>query len=142
MAEPPVPPDTVATLIKLAGELAQLLERETALVRALKISEIAPLQADKTRLTTLFQNGLKQLGVITAMPEPARKQWLTAGRRLADAALENERALRVGRAATQSLIGAVVNAVKQLRRPASAYSAKHGTARAAQIAGVTLDRKL
>ena len=142
MAVSQVPSDTVATLVGLAGELAQLLEKETALVRTLKIPDIAPLQAEKTRLTGLFQRQLKQLASGAAVPEAQRKQWLAAGKRLSDAAVANERALRVGRAATQSLIGAIVGAVKQARRPAAAYSARHGAQRVAHIAGFSLDRKL
>jgi hypothetical protein len=134
--------DTIATLIRVAGELAGLLEKETVLVKTLKIPEIAPLQAEKTRLTTLFQAQLKQLAAAAAVPEAQRKQWLAAGKRLSDAAVANERALRVGRAATQSLIGAIVSAVKQARRPAAAYSARRGAQRVAHIAGFSLDRKL
>ncbi len=142
MADAKGAPDTVATLIRLAGELATLLEKETVLVKTLKIPEIAPLQAEKTRLTTLFQAQLKQLGAASAVPETQRKQWLAAAKRLSDAAVANERALRVGRAATQSLIGAIVSAVKQARRPAAAYSARRGAPRVAHIAGFSLDRKL
>ena len=54
-APPPADAAPVASLASLAGELAALLERETALVRAFKIAEIAPLQSEKTRLTLLFQ---------------------------------------------------------------------------------------
>ena len=49
------------------------------------------------------------------------------GERLADAAVENERALRVGRAATERLIAAIVNAVKQSRRPLTGYAPRRNT---------------
>jgi len=142
MAQTPAATSSVTALIALANELAQLLEKETALVRSVKIPEIAPLQAEKSRLTSLFQKSLKEVSSINALAEPYRKQWLAAGNRLSDAAIVNERALRVGRAATQSLIGAIVGAVKEARRPAAAYSSRRGAPRVAQIAGFNLDRKL
>jgi hypothetical protein len=126
-----------ASLIAHADELTRLLERETALVRALKIAEIAPLQHDKTRLTLLIYRALKQ-----SPPVPANTSWLAAGRRLAEAAIENERALRVGRAATERLIATVIAAVKQSRRPLASYAPCHGMPREPMIAGISLDRRL
>jgi hypothetical protein len=125
-----------AALVTLAGELATLLERETALVRMLKIAEIAPLQAEKTRLTQLFHKAMKQ-----APPSTASKPWLAIGKRLAQAAIDNERALRVGRAATERLIAAVITAVKQSRHPVASYAPKRGLLRAPELAGISLDRR-
>ena len=126
-----------ASLISLASELASLLERETVLVRALKIAEIAPLQSEKSRLTQLFQTALKQ-----SPPNASNASWLAAGRRLADAAMDNERALRVGRAATERLIAAIITAVKQSRRALASYAPCKGAPREPLIAGVSLDRRL
>ena len=128
---------SAASLIALASELAGLLEHETILVRALKIAEIAPLQSEKTRLTLLFQKALTQ-----SPPDASSKSWLAAGRRLADAAMDNERALRVGRAATERLIATIVTAVKQSRRPLASYARCKGVPREPLIAGVSLDRRL
>ncbi|HXQ50993.1 MAG TPA: hypothetical protein VN802_07860 [Stellaceae bacterium] len=132
----------VPAIVALAGQLAGLLERETGLVRALKIAEIAPLQSEKARLTNLFQKALKQLGSPTQLPAAAKSQWLLAGRRLADAAVENERALRAGRAATERLIAAIVNAVKLSRRPLTVYAPRRNISSEPRIAGVALDRRL
>lgn len=139
MAPSPTAADApaAAALIPLAGELASLLERETVLVRALKIPEIAPLQSEKARLTLLFQKALKQ-----SPPSASNKSWLAAGRRLADAATENERALRVGRAATERLIATIITAVKQSRRPLASYAPCKGAPREPRLAGVSLDRRL
>jgi hypothetical protein len=126
-----------AALVALAGELTSLLERETALVRALKIAEIAPLQAEKARLTQLFQTAMKQ-----SPPTAASKPWLAIGKRLAQAAIDNERALRVGRAATERLIATVVTAVKRSRRPLASYAPRHGLPREPALAGISFDRRL
>jgi hypothetical protein len=126
-----------AALVAVATELALLLEREPVLVKALKIAEIAPLQNEKTRLTLAFQKALKQ-----SPPSAASKPWMASGRRLAQAAIDNERALRVGRAATERLIGAVIAAVKQSRRALATYAPRHGLPREPAIAGISCDRRL
>ena len=130
--------EAMLPLAALAGLLAELLERETALVRALKLAEIAPLQPEKVRLTQLFQRALENSGT----PGGKKPSWAAAGQRLAQAAIDNERALRVGRAATDRLIATVVSAVKKSRGPATTYVAQRRQPREARIAGVTLDRKL
>ena len=49
-----------ASLAALANELAALLERETSLVRAMRIAEIEPLQPDKTGLTQRFEANFRE----------------------------------------------------------------------------------
>jgi hypothetical protein len=46
----PAAPSKIPALCAVAHELATLLDRETALIRAMRIQEIAPLQGDKARL--------------------------------------------------------------------------------------------
>jgi len=142
---PAAPPATASSLVALADSLTALLERETALVRAMEIAKIAPLQADKTRLTQAFQKALGALGQGPGKPGlagPAKAAWLAAGRRLAAAAAENERALRIGRTATERLIRVVVAAVRNSRRPPAAYSARRAAPCSARIAGIALDHRL
>jgi len=133
-----------AALAALANELAGLLERETALVRAMKIAEIEPLQPDKARLTQRFDKEFKAATASgdAAARGPAAAPWLAAGHRLAAAAMANERALRIGRAATERLVGAVVSAVQQSRSPATGYSKARCVSRAQRIAGVAIDHRL
>lgn len=145
-AQPPAPqPGDASSLIALAGELAELLERETVLVRAMQIARIAPLQTEKSRLTLLFQKALKTLDGpqgIAALPAAAKMQWLVVGRRLAAAAMENERALRIGRAAVERLVAAVVTAVTQSRRPPTAYSGRRAVPGRPRVAGIAVDHRL
>jgi hypothetical protein len=139
------PPATVSSLVALAEALTALLERETALVRAMEIAKIAPLQAEKTRLTQAFQKALGALGHgpgKLSLAGPAKTAWLVAGRRLAAAAAENERALRIGRTATERLIRVVVTAVRNSRRPPAAYSARRAAPCPARLAGIALDHRL
>jgi hypothetical protein len=138
---PPTPPAGEPGLVALAGALADLLERETKLVRAMEIAKIAPLQPEKTRLTQHFQQALKMLDM-NALPEAARLKWLVAGKRLAAAAMENERALRIGRAAVERVVAAVVSALSQSRRPPTAYSGRRSPPPVARVAGIAVDHRL
>lgn len=130
------------SLVAIAGELTRLLERETALVRALKIAEIGPLQADKIRLTKALQDALKQLGPGKTMPPAAKQKWQEAGKKLADAVIANERALRVGRAATERLVATIVAAVTETRRAFRTYLPPRRRVSLRDLAGVALDRRL
>ena len=133
-----------AELVTLAGTLTALLERETGLVRDMKIAEIAPLQADKQDLTQRFQKALVALGTAgtAALSGAARRQWLAAGQRLAAAAMENERALRIGRAATERLVAAVVSAVKQSRNYSTGYSRRRAVSSEQPVSGIAVDHRL
>ena len=138
----PVPAPDPAEFLAVVLDLTSLLERETALVRGLKIAEIAPLQGDKTRLTQLLRKALKQFENGAKLPPAAKQKWLVSGQRLVAAATENERALRVGRTATERLIAAVVSAVRASRQPQATYAPKKRPSRDLSVAGVALDRRL
>jgi len=159
MAAPPRPPvrtpaappapipagEALPALIALARQLSDLLERETALVRGLKIAEIAPLQPDKTRLAQLFQAALKALDpkAIAALPAPLKSEWRAAGTRLSEATVANERALRVGRIATERLVSAIVQAVEKSRPATSTYTARRKTPdRQSRVSGLAVDHRL
>jgi len=129
-------------LFAVAGDLTGLLERETRLVRTLQIAEIAPLQTDKARLVELLRKFLKQFEGGAKLPPSAKQKWGVLGQRLVTAAAENERALRIGRTATERLIGAVISAVRQSRRPHATYSPKKRASSDLTVAGVALDRRL
>jgi len=140
VANPPAPHP--AELLAVVSDLTALLDRETALVRGLKISDIAPLQQDKTRLVQSLGNFLKHFENGTTLPPAAKQKWIASGQRLVAAATENERALRIGRIATERLIAAVVGAVKASRQPHATYSPRKRAPRNVSIAGVALDRRL
>jgi hypothetical protein len=131
-----------AELLDVVETLTDLLERETKLVRALHIKEIAPLQPDKLRLVQMLRKALKQFEGGATLPPAAKRKWQAMGQKLVQAATDNERALRIGRTATERLIAAVVGAVKETRRPQATYAPRKRAAREASIAGVALDRRL
>ncbi len=114
----------------------------------MQIAEIAPLQAEKMRLTQLFQKALKPLrrraaaSTALAGPREGASGW-SRGTRLAGAAMENERALRIGRAATERLVAAIVAAVTQSRRPPDRpIPARRRDRAAPRVAGIAVDHRL
>lgn len=131
-----------ADLVAIAVDLTRLLEHETALVRAVRIAEIGPLQADKVRLTKALQEALKQFPPGKALPPAAKQKWQDAGKKLADAVIANERALRIGRLATERLVSTIVAAVTETRRPFRTYAPPRRRAAQRELAGVALDRRL
>jgi hypothetical protein len=67
-------------------------------------------------------------------------------KRLGDAAIANEMALRVGRAATDQLVSAIIGHIQKERRSATGYARPKpiapGASRIQTLAGVTIDRSL
>jgi hypothetical protein len=133
-------------LCAVADQLATLLDRETALIRAMKIIEIGPLQADKARLTELCGTTLKTINPEAPISNQLKDQWRLASKKLGDAAIANEMALRVGHAATDRLISSIIGHIQKERTVASGYSRPKpiapGGSRRQLLAGVTVDRSL
>lgn len=139
-------PSQLPALCAIADELATLLDRETALIRAMRIKEIAPLQADKARLTKLCGTTLQSIDPAVPVSTVLKDQWRAASKKLGDAALANEMALRVGRAATDHLVSAIVGHIQKEHRSAAGYARPKpiapGISRRPTLAGVTIDRSL
>jgi hypothetical protein len=140
-------PSNIPVLCAVANELATLLDRETALIRAMKLTEIGPLQADKARLTQLCGTTLKTIDPEAPVSNAVKEQWHAASRKLGDAALANEMALRVGHAATDQLVSAIIGQIQKDRAGTNAYARPKAIApgaarRPPTLAGVTIDRSL
>jgi len=139
-------PSKLPALCAIAHELATLLDRETALIQAMRISEIAPLQADKARLTKLCGTTLQSIDPAAPVSNAIKDQWRTASKKLGDAALANEMALRVGHAATDQLVSAVIGHIQKQRSSAAGYARPKpiapGVSRRPTLSGVTIDRSL
>jgi hypothetical protein len=139
-------PSKIPALCAVAHELATLLDRETALIRAMRLKEIVPLQADKTRLTKLCGTTLQSIDPDAPVSDALKNQWHMASKKLGDAALANEMALRVGHAATDHLVSAIIGQIQKERSSAVAYARPKpiapGVSRRPAIAGVAVDRSL
>jgi hypothetical protein len=135
--------ETAEEVTALADQLTELLTRETALVRAMRITEIGPLQPEKLRLAQRYQRLIKDLATATApLPPALTSRAMRAGHRLAQAAVENERMLRVGQAATDRLIAAIATAIKRQRPATAGYTTRKSAPRSASVAGIAVDRRL
>ncbi len=141
----------VDDLIETTARLIELMERETAHLKAMKASEIGKGQAEKDRLVRSFETKLRQLAgdkQAAAAIAPALRQELRAviGRFRA-AMRANELALRAAREANERVVRAILDAAQSQAAPAHAYSASGKFAAAAagerQVpAPVALDRRL
>lgn len=140
------PPAGIPGLCHLATELTALLDRETSLIRAMRIKEIAPLQADKLRLTQLCGTAIKAIDPEAPVAKPLKDQWRAISKKLGDAAIANEMALRVGHAATDKLVSAIVGHIERRQNAKNGYARPTPVApvamRKTPLAGVTVDRHL
>jgi hypothetical protein len=115
-------------LLDLVTRLADLLVSETAMLSSGHVSDIGPLQQEKLRLTALYQRAVKDIeGGHTMLPPTLRAEIIAASARLAQAATENEIALRIGRAGTRRLLDMVVESMKSRVQPLHRYTAKRLT---------------
>jgi hypothetical protein len=132
--------------LDLMLRLADLLSHETELVRLGRILDIEPLQKEKLRLSQLYHQAVKTLRAsgaqIASLPTSLRMQIVAASGRLADAAGENERVLRIGRTATRKLLDMVVDSIKDRIKPLNRYNATLTSARHTPALVVAIDRRM
>ncbi len=132
-------------LAELAGRLTDLLAHESTLVRAMRIKEIGPLQGQKTSLTARYQKTFTALTAAhngKALPLAIKERLAVSGQRLAAAVAENELALRVGKIATDRLIGSIIAAVKDAQKSTTAYAPRPTTPRHGFMTAAAVDRRL
>lgn len=134
-----------AELVAIAEQLIKVLARETELIRAMRVKEIGPLQADKTDLTARYQKNFKALTAANdgkSLPPATKEQLAAAGQRLAKAVAENELMLRVGKIATERLITAIVAAVKEQNKTTLSYAPQRAVPRHRFMTAAAVDRHL
>jgi hypothetical protein len=133
-------------MLDLMMRLADLLAHETELVRTGHLRDIGALQPEKLRLSRLYQEAIKRLdagGVkIMALAPPLRAQIVAAANRLSEVVSENERTLRIGRAATRRLLDMLVASVKSRFKPLTRYTARRQATAYAPALAVAVDRRL
>lgn len=137
--------DMTGRLVDLVGRLVAVLTHETTLVRAMKIKEIGPLQAEKVSLTAQYSTTFKAITSArpgASLPAEVKEQLARSGQRLAEAVAENELALRVGQVATERLIGSIVAAVKQAKKHRLSYAPQRSTPRHTFMTAAAVDRRL
>ena len=141
-------PNTVqiTELLDLMIRLADLLAHETVLLREGRVRDIAPLQAEKLRLSQRYRKALADINAggssIAGLAPPLRAQILAASNRLAETVAENERTLRIGRAAARQLLDCIVESVQTRLQPLNRYNARLAPARNGLMLAMALDRRL
>jgi hypothetical protein len=134
---------TNASLVQTAEHLTAMIERETEVLRSPEPGSIASLQEEKSRLAALWTEGLTRLGSVEALSETERKTLGAAARRLDDALLRNERILRAVTIATDRVISAIADAVRDQRSCGVGYGMRRQAPRTrAPASGISVDRKL
>jgi hypothetical protein len=147
LAQSPALPCAGPDLISISTALADLLDRETSALAAMKVHEATALKDEKARLTRRYRAQLEELragrAALPAATSPARGELLAIATRLATSTVENERALRAGRAAVERVVAAIADAVTSNQKRLSAYAPpRHAPARPRPLAGVAIDRRL
>jgi hypothetical protein len=147
LAQSPAPPCAASALISISTALADLLDRETFALAAMKVKEATALKDEKARLTRRYRAHLEELragrSTLPAVASPARGELTIVATRLANAAADNERALRAGRAAVERVVAAIADAMTSNQKRLTAYAPpRHAPSRPRPLAGVAIDRRL
>lgn len=141
---------SVDGLIDVASRLITLLGRETALLREMKIVEIAALQDEKLKLTRAYEARMRALNKsgdeLAAVDQAIRDELRATVNRFEDVAAANAIAVHAAQEANQRLMQAIVDIVSEQRGRTEGYAAD-GTATATDArpregVALTLDERL
>ena len=141
------PTPSAPELIAVQNALADLLEQETAALKAMRLKDASALKDEKARLTRRYRAQLEELRAKrTTLPSAQTAEHvalLTAATRLAGVAAENERALRAGRAAVERVVAAIAGAVTSSQKRLASYGPpRHAPPRPRAMGGVAIDHRL
>lgn len=118
----------VADLVQVVGRLTAVLEREVAMLRAMKPAELQAVQEDKMALTAAYEARIKALkdepAALDALAPSLRAELKAALDRLRAALGENERSLRAAKDATGRVLRAIAEELENRRPEAAGYSGK------------------
>jgi hypothetical protein len=146
-AEPPAPEAIVRAIAGLAARLSEVMIKETALVIAGRVDEIAPLASEKAELARAYAGRWGQLkanrAALADLSTHLRDLLQYQVGRLSAVAAENEKALRVMQNATDRVLGIVTRAIRQHYTAGMSYTrGKMPVRRAPGLLGVAFDRTL
>ncbi len=120
-------PNQITDLLKIAGRLIGVLEREIVVLRAMRPAEIEALQQDKTALTTAYEAQIKSLadqpGILEAVQPALRIEFETVIGKFQSTLAANERALRATRETSRRVLEAIAYEIDRKRRENVGYSA-------------------
>lgn len=143
---PPSATHRATEMLDLMMRLSDILGNETQCLGEGRIGDIAPLQLEKGRLSVLYEKSIKEMsdtGIsVGSVPAPLRAQLVAASNRLTRAVTENERALRIGRAATLRIMDMVIESARLRQRPSMRYTARSKPMAEAAALSVAVNRRL
>jgi hypothetical protein len=120
--------EQVETLIRVTSRLIGVLDAEVELLRAMRVAEIASLQAEKHDLTLLYEETIEavacQRGAMDAMEPALRLELAEIAQRFDRSLAENARALHAVRGSHDRLLKAIVDAVADHRARDRGYTAE------------------
>lgn len=121
------PRPSISALIEIAARLIALLGRETALLREMKIREIASLQQEKLALSRAYEARVRSLNehgeAIRQVEQAIRDELRATVSRFEHAAEANTIAVQAAQQVNQRLMQAIVDAVNERRGRGETYGA-------------------
>ena len=142
----------IESLVRVAGGLIALLEREANLLAEMKTGDIANLQEEKSRLVELYEEQVRSLAqtpeLIERIAPALRDEFAEIAEKFDQAMTKNRRALTAAKEAQETFLNAVIRAAEDKRSTLQTYSAigsvPSGAERGDAIGplSLTLDRQL
>jgi len=136
-------------VIQLSNRLAALMSEETALLREMRVSEIALLQDQKSALANAYASAIGAVkrapGALSEAPVDLKSALREATRRLQESLDANMRAVIAAKTVNERLIRVVSDAIAEMRSPAGAYTASGvvpSSADAAEPVSLAVDHRI
>jgi hypothetical protein len=131
------------TLTRVGDRLAALIEEETAQLRGRSPGAIAALQTEKADLARIWAEGVAQVKQRKLAPGPHAPALAKAAARLEAALVQNEIVLKAATIATDRVVAAIADAVREQRSCGVGYGMRRQAPRTrAPASGIAVDRKL
>ncbi len=116
----------IADLVQITNRLCDLLELESEILRARKLTEMDAVRQDKIALSAVYETHVRTLRsqpemLADSTPE-LRRQLKAAFERLEKVLGENERGLRAAKETSNRVLRAIADEVDRQRRENMAYS--------------------
>ncbi len=114
--------DPIREVVRIAGRLVALMNRETELLETHQLGALAPLQEEKTGLALSYAVLVRQIrsqpDVLAALTRAVRDELRETMKRFEQVARANARAIEAARMANERVIHAIIEAVTIARAPA------------------------
>lgn len=114
-------------MTSLAAALDTIITKENALARENKLTDIAAMEGEKTRLAIDYQRHVRALKAdpshLQSAPEPLRARFKTAVASLEGKLEDNERLLGAAKDVVEGIVNAAARAASEARTPTLGYTA-------------------